>query len=288
MSSYRWPSKLAVVGCLLLGTLSLAMAQTDSDKKITPEQHANPCASTDNADVADLCEQRRMANAADRQVDLVARQTELIWWQNLGNFLQGALLFLTLAVTAGAAVASAIAARAANRSAKALADIERAYVFFHPLSDNFEGAIFSDQARSWLAGQKGISPPKKPRIKIRFRNLGKTPASVVEIQVGLHHTTKLAAEDWAKHSLSSLREPVFAAGQPFDMDITHKQGLVPGDYETLNDKQRSYFIQGRILYRTCIDDPIKDKPRETTFCWRYNFRKKYWREHGGPLYNRRS
>lgn len=267
-------------------------AAAEREAKNRDQQSAQKeCADEETGCIAkqDLLEQRRMADAAQKQVDLIAVQTNYIWWQNLGNFIQGGLLFLTLAATAGAAIASAIAAKAANKSVKALADIERAYVFFHPIGDNFREAIFSDHARSWLKGQKSLSPPPKPRIKIRFRNLGRTPASIVEIRIGLHNVPGgPSPEDWAIHSAASLREPVFAPppADPFDMDITHKQGLAVGDFDLLDTKANSYFIHGRVVYWTVIDDRTCDKPRETTFCWRYNFRKKYWREHGGPAYNK--
>lgn len=267
------------------------VAAAAASERRDPSPAQKECADEETGCIAkqDLLEQRRMADAAKNQVDLIAVQTNYIWWQNFGNFVQGGLLFLTLAATAGAAIASVVAARAANRSVKALADIERGYVFFHPIGDNFREAIFSDHARSWLAGQRNLNPPPKPRIKIRFRNLGRTPASIVEIRIGLHHVPGVPTpEEWAIHSPASLREPVFAPppADPFDMDITHKQGLAVGHLGLLETKTNSYFIQGRVLYWTVIDDRTRDKPRETTFCWRYNFRKKYWREHGGAAYNK--
>lgn len=89
-------------------------------KKAEPGTYESSCSSPKNHDEADLCEQRRMAKAAEEAVTVATNQ----YWVALAALLG---LVLTLAANAYAAVAAAHSADAAVESAKIARNGQRPY-----------------------------------------------------------------------------------------------------------------------------------------------------------------
>ena len=178
-------SKIAAVGCLIAAILFVgaALGQTDQQRQaditaknqqhqqaavsgpatekenLTPEEYQNPCGPTEKAYVADLCEQRRMAEAAVRQVDWVKRQ----FWATVVEIV---LLIGVIGVSGWAAWEAGGSAKAAEASVKIASDTAnrqlRAYV-------TLAGVTMEPQ------------PGFKLKIRIHCKNTGQTPA------YGLHH-----------------------------------------------------------------------------------------------------
>jgi hypothetical protein len=113
-----------------------------------------PCEDYTDPGQADLCQQWRMAKAAEQTKDLA-------YWQNLIVGGEAFLLFLTLIATAIAAVAAALAARAANKSV-AVAD-----------------KTAERQLRAYFLYDIGYildcTPNRRPSVQLTFRTTVKHP-----------------------------------------------------------------------------------------------------------------
>lgn len=198
MSDRRWLHVAAlggfVVGALILASaerLALAQAPAEGNPAAvqpTPAQQNNnaeqpPSAVPENAErvaqteeaerakqeatnreIEDLKAQRRMADAAEKQLDL-------IWWQNLITSGEAGLLLLTLAATAWAAYAAAAAAKAAEKSADLAHKTERPYLIFKVRMEFLE------------SGNTGPTPIVTGYCTIH--NHGKTPAIITGLSIEL-------------------------------------------------------------------------------------------------------
>jgi hypothetical protein len=152
------------------------------------------CEAPKGSKESDLCQQWRMAEAAEKQLIFVGRQLN-------ATYAEIVALVLTLVATAGAAIAAVIAARAANASvavAKATAKRQlRAYV-------GLKGA------RLYLDENGEFS------YRARYMNFGQTPAKDVVAE-----TSCLITRLDRKYSFQSQHP----AGQAKSMGV-----LYPGEY----------------------------------------------------------
>ncbi len=258
-----------------------------------------PPAKTDAERAAEE-EERKQKSALDRRlVDFtadLARYTYELAQFTAGVFLATVALgiatigLLVMAIiqsrdTKWVAKATEEAANAARASADALPKIERAYIFVHPIWDNFDSSIFNSNAREEILNGQS----RKRVVKIQLANWGTTPAPILEIRGGLAHMEGVPPTNGhTGFPPSTLREAVFAPATSFEMDITDDTGLTADHLSMLERRGRTYFLQGRVLYRTVIDDPNRDPVRETTFCWWYDFGTKVWAEWDGSTYNWRT
>jgi hypothetical protein len=191
----------------------------------------------------DLCQQRRMAKAAEDAVWWAGRQTIL----GIAGF---AAVLLTLVFTGWAAVAASRAARAAQKSADSIPHIERAYVFFWDV----ERRDFSFQARD-----RTIVIPTSGQNVI-YRNCGKTPAIVVK--------TKLGCDVFAQPpDPTTATEKTLPSGAVIGASDDWRRGKVDVSKEKIEQAKSegtAIYLYGEITYR----DIFKNEQR-TWFCRRW-------------------
>lgn len=130
------------------------------EKEALPDKHRPNCGNPNEAAYEDICQQRRMADVAEKTYDLGVSQ----WWLTLANIIASVLAVL---VTGWAAIAATIAARAAVDANAINGDIGRA------------------QARAYLNGKSGSYQRSKGLITgtVVVKNYGQSPARNVRIDL---------------------------------------------------------------------------------------------------------
>jgi hypothetical protein len=141
----------------------------DGEKPVETDWNKVECAKPKNHDEADLCEQRRMSQAAENGVDLSKIQIAL-------GILGATLVLWSLYYTRVAAIAAKDAANSAlesaltaGKQADAIIRAERPYVF---LKVTKPGLAFTERGM--------IIPDTDGRLRFEFVNYGRTPAMLEE------------------------------------------------------------------------------------------------------------
>ena len=210
------------------------------DKKLTPEEYRNPCGPTDRPDVADLCEQRRVAEATEQSVKWAERQ----FWASVGGIFG---LLVTIYFSARATRAAITAAKAAEANVTVAAKTAkrqlRAYV-------SLFGATVD-----WLQHNRTIC------IKIHVRNTGQTPA------YGVQHVNDITIGDpdspGAPDQTLVLRE---AEGAVSSIDLGAGTPLVYPHFSPVLDiilfddlmkRRKPLYIQGEIRYHDIFRNTLR-------------------------------
>lgn len=192
MPSCDWLHNLAVRGCLITALLavgSAVQAEEDNpvghgptyqaeaqeapsdgdaaapfwqDKDGRPQHYRNICEKPRNKDHAALCQQWRVAEAAERQA-------EIAYWQAVASALGIIGLVASIVVSAWASIAAGRAAKAAEKSVDVASETAsrqlRAYLSIAEATIRFPDG-----------NAKSNFPPN---ISIKFKNFGQTPANDV-------------------------------------------------------------------------------------------------------------
>lgn len=184
MFSRNWLHSIAVRGCTILAltfvfSAGVSHAQNNAG---TPAQQPNQqqaaptpppvvqqpiaepdyykiaCEAPKDHDAADLCEQRRMAKAAE----------ESVWWARLQTWLGGFGLIGVVITLAFTAVATKAASRSARTAERALTDLERPFVYVSIPESGL--GMFGDGRGSY-----------ERALVFECVNLGRTPADLLDI-----------------------------------------------------------------------------------------------------------
>ena len=213
-------------------TMPVAGSATDEGgKKLTPEQHTHPCGLTDSPEVADLCEQRRMAEAAIRQVRWVKAQ----FWATIGEI---ALLLAAVGASIYAGWQARNAVIIANVSTAIAQDTAkrelRAYVGIDALE--VESSNLTSQNYVPTTIQAGTRATDL--LLVTMKNSGQTPAQKVRVWAG-----------WR-----SVRYGTFLAqGHDFQADIDGSMAQV-ANQRLLVASERSLFPQQYYTTQVLIAD----------------------------------
>ena len=222
------------------------------------------------AEPKDLCQQFRMANAAENQLTLLAKQNDLISYEI-------AALVLTLGATAWAARSASKAAAAAE---DALTKAQRPYVFALGVKDVLPAAN---------KNQDGYIP-------YTVTNYGQTPAIIEFIGAlpSLGQTPKAPNQENGDHPLvvspiletrerrdDLIAEPTFWIDSGIHlMPITKNEyGEILPTFPNI-PAGKSLFFWVKITYR----GPFT-KGHETSACWRYDTEVCQFIRYGGEEYN---
>lgn len=260
MSRRNWLSNVAAIGCLIAATIfvSPALGQTEQQRQadinakaqqhqqaaapgpttekenLTPEEFQNPCGLTEKAYVADLCEQRRMAEAAIRQVDWVRAQ----FWATVVEII---LLIGVIGVSGWAAWEAGGSAIAAQKSAEA------AEAAVNVASDTAKRQLrayvtLNDAIVEWLS-------PQQFAVVISVINSGQTPA------IGLRYASRVAVGGKPDHfeEMSKIEDNAstidLGAGTDIKLRIPNPDPL-PEDIVTAAKERRvPLYVWGEIRYR---------------------------------------
>lgn len=255
----------------VVGPISL-----EREKAVEPDWNKTDCNKPQNHDEADLCEQRRMAKAAEDTVALNKIQ--------IGLGIAGAiLLILTLIYSRRAAEAASEAAKAATSQAQAAQDtltkIQRPHVFIFDvvgihagLNENFDGHI------PYTVANYGQTPAIVERMEARISR-GQTPEQpgpetddhplIVSPILGAQQKR----ENLQVRSTFWLRSKLMLAPDP-----SNPNG--PRQYAAEVVKGQELFVWIRIGYRGAITTG-----HETSACWRYDPEPCQFIQYGGAEYN---
>lgn len=233
-----------------------------------PESAPSECPGRETAcrEWEDLKSQRRMADAAEKQLDLVA-------YQNLITTVESGLLVLTIIFTGWAAIMAGISARAAQQSAEALPILERAYIAATTISSNIRDQLD--------ISTRGRDP--EIAVKIKFTNYGKTAAFIKEISHDLIHKAALVEPVYTR--LAAVpREFVLGPETPTDeYRIPPEKALGQGGAASVADGKSFLLFYGRVVY-----EDIFGKEHVTPWCFFYDRKTGLFTEYGDHKYNKRT
>ena len=136
-----------------------------------PRRYEELCKTPETNEDADICQQWRMANAAEKQIYWLKKQYGL-------TKLEIGLLIGSILVTFAATAAALVAAHAAQKSAKVIPDLERAFVYISGLHHEVDVAK-NDKGKTLIS----------IRIYHHFKNSGATPTKRL-----IHHSSWKAFE----------------------------------------------------------------------------------------------
>ena len=193
---------------------------------------------TDKED--DLCQQRRMAHAAEESACIARWQ----YWVSL--FGLGGLLG-TIVYSARSARAAAEAAEAATQSSIALVSTERANLRIIIKSQNIEQSIrwiLSDPTLNLGAGA-GLS------INYAFKNYGRTPAFIKEITGEIVRSGEglPPRPRYAPSGLYAPFEGALAADESTNGISAGQDALLTADdVKAVDEGHRSIWFYGRVVY----------------------------------------
>ncbi len=154
------------------------------------------------------------------------------------------------------------AADAAEKSAKALPDIERAYIFVKITMKNSDA--------EGIAGTVDKEPQyNHDNVEIIVTNRGKTPA----LLTGIPYTTKVITDTeigkYLSECVANIYHPIPSGTAIIDA-MTQKPPL-PADF--FMDKELWKQITIEKAYLTCLGcihyEDIFGNPHKTIFCWKY-------------------
>ena len=203
------------------------------------------CPYPKNREDADLCEQRRMAKAAE---DAAAVAESQFWWNVAQAF---ATVFAAFA-TAFAALAAGAAARSANRTVKVM-----------------ERAAETDLRAYVSLGNPrlvDVGPDKKPTAEFIMVNSGRTPAQNVRLALayylGKEFKTAAAPNPLV---LDGASKAFIGSNQRVPSRVGLDGLLSENQFQAIKENRAQVFVYGTITY----DDPFR-AGRTTGFRLAYN------------------
>lgn len=240
---------IAAIGCLIAASIfvSRALGQTNQQsptsinaqsqqqqhaatpgpatekENLTPEEYQNPCDPTEKVYVADLCEQRRMAEAAIQQVNWIQRQ----FWATV---IEIVLLIGVIGVSGWAAWEAGGSAKAAEASVKIASDTAKR------------------QLRAYLSVSGATVTWKNDRIvlaEISIKNTGQTPA------LWVHHFQTIAVGEPADFAIPYVESgfPTTDIGANIEMHFSLDSGPVSEESWTLaRNREIPVYVWGEVKY----------------------------------------
>jgi len=224
-----------------------------ASEPVEPDWKNPKCANPQSHDEADLCEQRRSANAAEDVVFLNKIQIAL-------GVVGAAFLFWTLYLTRVSARATVDAANASAKMAKALPALERAYLF-EKVSD-LDLAWFNDadlEERLLM----GLRTHDGPASGFAFVNHGKTPAIIKSIAYGIECSTNPTEPRYDESP--PLQSRIVASGKGVGYRVEAKGSSSEEDGAAIKAGKLLIAVSARVVY----DDIFGDE-HETRFFWVHN------------------
>lgn len=181
---------------------------------------------------ADLCEQRRMAKAAEDAVALADKQ----FWSNVAQ------TFFTAFAAIAAAYAAIEAGRAA-RAASAAVHAERAWMS----SDGIEGGPCTDITIN------GVYFPTGYAVGLKWKNSGRSPA--VRTHIFSDHRIVKASEPTPRfdHLIASEEEDRFGVVGPGLVVVSPRKAVSGGIFEKVESGELVWFVYARATYETALD-----------------------------------
>lgn len=187
------------------------------------------CQRPKDRDEADLCEQRRQAQAAEDAVWWTAFQTKL----GIGGF---AVVAITLIFTGWAAFAAANAVKVANKSAAiaetALRVSERAKLWVDQIA-----------VSNFVAGEM-------PRAVYRLTNSGRTHAEIISVQNGCAVSTEEAVPEIPPYKSDDQTRPgIVGPNSAQEMSLAFRGSISPEEASDIAAGRKFFFVYGRIVCR---------------------------------------
>jgi hypothetical protein len=206
---------------------------------------------------ADLCEQRRMAKAAEESVALAVSQ----WWVNI---IQAAATIMAALAAGWAAYEAGRAARGSEQSAKIAADalhkLERAFVVFKQMHRTGD-AYRLDDAPGDDVRDKQFVP-----IAVELENSGATPTRGLRAQINFARFGKNGMPvNFAFPDVEADNDPVTFVIGPRATSRLASFGISFTTLELVHKGDAQGYMWGWVEY----DDTFSDTPRRRTeFCFR--------------------
>lgn len=244
---------------------------------------------------ADICQQWRMAVAAEKSAEYARLSYSVVGLLSLAIlaaaafFAQRAATWAKAAAISGnemarqtkfstdAASAAAMAGvRSADIAEKALRGLERPYLF-SIIEGEFE-ALFFDADHLNFSKRSSV----RPNIKVAFANYGRLPARMLAMSLDFKHLTNISDE--LRHIPNHECDP----NQILRFDDRSTERELSLGYE-LDDAALTSIASGKSFlwaYGKVTYESLLGEVFETEFCWYYNgLAKKFSSYH---LYNRRT
>ena len=247
------------VGFFLLISESYAQSDTNAPANRASEQPSQPalifvqqelaetdyykisCTKPQDHDAADLCEQRRMAQAAE----------DSVWWARVQAWL-GGLGFAGILITLiFSGLGTRVAARQVRLSRQALIYTDRAFVYPFQVIWAAVKDVKTDKVQLW-------------RLSIQWKNSGNTPTRHLRMWTNLSAKTEPIPDDFSFPDLGTGDIPTFIA--PHNTVDSVPLDLSLDDLELLIANNRHIYAWGWVEY----DDVFERTPRHRTeFCYKF-------------------
>jgi hypothetical protein len=164
---------------------------------------------------------------------------------------------------------SRIAAQAAKESADALAQSERAQFFVIVRNEKIEALVrpirLSIQANEKVANDEIVGREQTTTVQCVFKNYGKTPAIVKEINLRLAYFENLPAEPVYIARDTVLSEFMVASGNETDPQNCELERRLTREQTNRVVRAQSYiWFYGRVVY-----DDVFGRKHQHRFLWRY-------------------
>jgi len=240
----------------------------EREKEVEPDWNKLKCSEAKSHDEADLCEQRRMSNAAEESVTLNK-------WQIAVAIIGFALVVWNLYYTrkaTNAAVAAAVTAE------KAMFEIEAPYLY---------PVIRTNSLREDLVVRfpHPNSPfkPVTPTVSITIKNYGRAPAIFEEIAVSASHWRKIPDDPRADVRVDCGMPTMIEAGQeiiaPFTIEF--EAPMNRADIRSIVEQFSHIYVYGVILY-----SGVQNAGYVQRFCLMYHYPTKSFVPAGTEYNNR--
>lgn len=205
-----------------------------------PEYYKASCDKPKSREDADLCEQRRMAQAAEAAVWWAAFQTKL----GIAGFIA---VVLSLIFTGWAAWAASVAAKAAM----AAVDTERAWV----THDGYDSGLAINPVIDGIRYEKGFV------IELMWKNTGRSPA----VHVTVYAANQLVGPNdpvphFAEKAATDARHAIIGPGARGGTALQVSGGDV---FDRIKRREVQWFVYSKVTYGT-ISQP--NKRHHTEFC----------------------
>jgi hypothetical protein len=242
---WRCSAALYLVAVFTL-SFSVAYAQDSPShgEQTSSQQKAEPykvnCENPEGHDAADLCEQRRMAKAAE----------DAVWWARLQAWLGGlgfVAIFITLIFTARA---SAAASQQVRLSRHALVDTDRAFVFPDLLIFSAITDVKTKLVQHWT-------------ISMRWKNSGKTPTRNLRTFVNKQVRTEILPADFDFPDLG--RESIPSLVAPGDTLESTPLVTTLDELERVADGRSHFYFYGWAEYDDVFERTLRHR---TEFCYK--------------------
>lgn len=203
------------------------------------EAYKSDCTKPKDHDAADICEQRRMAKAAE----------DAVWWARLQTWLGGfgfAAVLLTLVFTG---IATRAASRQASLSRHALVDTERAFVFPKITQWKAVKDLKTEKVTMW-------------KIALEWQNLGNTPTRHLRLNINSALRPDALPEnfEFPDGEVANEHPLVIAPGLTIE---SREIAFTLDEMESIQSGTKNLYVWGWAEY----DDVFERTPRHRTeFC----------------------